>query len=304
MDKNAGIYPFHQGDMIMFRKTMKKIACLVLATASITACVGMMTGCETNHPEVEMQLEFNGKTYTLEYKLYRKIAPSTVNHFLWLAENGYYDGLCVHNYAADSKMVTGGYTYSEDTETDGGLTYKPYYETVKTFTKSKFPANVWKDSERTQATYTLFGEFEDNQFTVTNGDLNESFGSLSMYYYTKSTDAQVYTVYQKSSRKGESRLVDYKYNSATSLFYISLLETEKDNTAYCTFATLEKDSVAKLQSLQDAIEEYADADDFTTSVSNIRVETDDPIMGEKKTTSTFAIPKQPIVIKKVTVKKY
>ena len=290
----------------MFKKTMKKIACLVLATVSATACLGVMTGCETNHPEVKMVLEFNDQTYTLEYKLYRKIAPSTVNHFLWLAENGYYDGLCVHNYQEDSKMVTGGYTYSADTQENGGLTYKPYYETVKTF--SKFPANVWKDDQKKEATYTLLGEFEDNQFTVTNGDLDETFGSLTMYYHTKSTDAQVYTAYQKASRKGEARLVNYKWNSTTSLFYISLTETAKENSAYCTFATLKEDSVSKLEKLQKAIKDYADtltdADDFVTVKSGIRVETDDPIMGEKKTTSTFSIPTEPITIKKVTVKKY
>lgn len=288
---------------------MKKIACCVLSALSLTACIGTMTACETDHPEVKMQLEFNGKTYSLEYKLYRNIAPSTVDHFLWLAENGYYDGLCVHNYEADTKMVTGGYTYSAETETNGGLTYKPYFETVKAYTKSAFPASIWVDSERTEATYTLFGEFEDNKFTVKNGDLDESFGSLTMYYYGKSTETSVYTTYQKESKKGEPRLVDYKYNSATSLFYISLIEDVKENKNYCTFATLKKDSVSKLKNLKSAIAtyvstNYTDEADFTTKANNVPVNTDDAFLGETKTTANFTVPNSPIVIKRVSVEKY
>jgi len=284
----------------MFKKTLKKIACCVMAALSITACAATMTACETDHPEVKMKLEFNGETYTLEYKLYRKVAPSTVEHFMWLVENDYYDGLCVHNYEAGTKMVTGGYTYSAETTDNGGLTYKPYYETVANY--SKFPASVWKDSEKKEATYTLFGEFEDNKFTVEKGDLDETFGSLTMYYQTKTVDTSVYTKYQKADKKGETRIVDYKYNSATSLFYISLEEESKDNSAYCTFATLKKDSVSTLEDLQEAIAEYAD--DFVTSVSGVRVDQDDPFLGEKKTTATFSVPNQPIVIKSVKVTKY
>lgn len=294
----------------MFKKTMKKIACLVLATASATACLGMMTGCETDHPEVKIQLEFNEQTYTLEYELYRNIAPSTVNHFIWLVENNYYDGLCVHSYQEDSKMIMGGYTYSAEEEKNGGVTYKPYFEKVKEFKKGgKFPAKIWTDSEKKNQTYTLVGEFEDNQFTVKNGDLDETFGSLTMYYYNKSTDTQVYTEYQKESKKGQSRLVNYKWNSATSLFYISLTEKAKENTAYCTFATLKSGSVSKLKKLQEAIKDYAeenfpDAKDFIKAQSGIKVLTDDPVLGENSTTSTFSIPQEPITIKKVTVEKY
>ena len=287
----------------MFKKTMKKIACCVMAALSLTACVTTMTACETDHPEVKMKLEFNGETYTLEYKLYRKIAPSTVDHFIWLVENDYYDGLCIHDYDADSKMVTGGYTYSAETTDNGGLTYKPYYDTVANF--SKFPASVWKDSEKKEATYTVFGEFEDNKFTVEKGDLDETFGSLTMYYYSKSVDTSVYTKYQKADKKGETRIVDYKYNSATSLFYISLSEDATDNTAYCTFATLKSDSVSKLEKLQEAIAKY-NSEDFTEKITNVLVEQDDLFLGEKKSShkQNFDVPTQPIIIKSMKVTKY
>ena len=46
----------------MFKKTMKKIVCGVLAVSATVACMGTMTACETNHPEVKMEISFNGET--------------------------------------------------------------------------------------------------------------------------------------------------------------------------------------------------------------------------------------------------
>jgi hypothetical protein len=101
------------GDEIM-KKTMNKVLCGILAGVSVFGSAAMLGGCTTNHPEVEMQIAFDGKTYTLEYTLYRKFAPNTVAHFLQLAENGYYDGLCVHDYA-DNKLYS-VYNYVEEVE--------------------------------------------------------------------------------------------------------------------------------------------------------------------------------------------
>ena len=57
----------------MFKTITKKILCGVLALTASFGALATMTGCETSYPEVEIQLEFNGKAYTLEYKLYRKL---------------------------------------------------------------------------------------------------------------------------------------------------------------------------------------------------------------------------------------
>ena len=67
------------------KKTLKKITCGILAAVSVFGCAATLTACETSHPEVEMKVEFNGETYTLDYKLYRELAPQTVKHFLWFA---------------------------------------------------------------------------------------------------------------------------------------------------------------------------------------------------------------------------
>lgn len=82
----------------MLRNSFKKLMSAALIGVSVFASATLFSACTTSHPEVEMKLSFNGSTYTLEYKLYRKIAPSTVQHFLELVEKGYYDGLCIHDY--------------------------------------------------------------------------------------------------------------------------------------------------------------------------------------------------------------
>ncbi len=288
------------------KKTMKKILCCALSAVSVFGCLAMATACETDRPKVEMEIEFNGETYTLEYELYRKIAPSTVNQFLWLAGNGYYDGLCVHDYNASSytRMYTGAYSYSADE----GLVYKSYYDEIKKFDNySDFPVSVWMHSDKSQPTYTVYGEFSDNNFSVKNGNLKETFGALTMYYFDKDTSAKVYTPYLKEEKEGELASRAYKYNSATSMFFITLSEGTTNNTKYCTFATLAEDSVEVLKDFKADLDEFIatfeSEDEFVTETEML-IDQDDAFVGGEKTRKTFSTPNKPIVIKKVTVKKY
>ena len=297
----------------MFKKTMKKMVCGVLAISSVVACAGTMTACETSHPKVEVQIEFNDKTYTLDYELYRKIAPSTVSHFLWLADNGYYDGLCVHNFETGTyqRMYTGGYTVNAENEVE----YKNYYDVIKGYANyAQFPTSVWMDEAKENPLYTLRGEFTNAKFSVDKGALKETFGSLTMYYHEKDTKDKVYVPYAKSEKEGEMARREYKYNSATSLFYISLYQGSMSNAGYCTFATLDEDSVEVLESFQEDLNEYvqdeyatSDADaklsDFTSS-QYVYVDSDDQVLGDKEKKVTFNVPNAPIIIKKVAVKKY
>lgn len=287
------------------KKTLKKIGCTLLAVCSMAIGAVGFTSCTTDRPEVEMQIEFNDETYTLYYTLYRKYAPNTVNHFLALAENGYYNGLCVHNYVSGSKMYTGAYSYDPEGEKDGGLVYKNYYDTVKTY--GSFPVSVWRDSNKSAPTYTLYGEFKNNDFKVKNGDfLTQSFGALTMYYTKKPVDiANVWVNRVDSDRLSEK---DYKNNSATSRFMISLTTTKDDN--YCTFATL--NNADALKALQTAIDEfskdYEDSGSFTKQ-KMVEVDGDDYYIGKDAqrhqiVTESYAIPVEPIVIKNVKVNKY
>lgn len=284
----------------MFKTKMKRVLCGALALCGVLGCTATMTACETSHPKVEMQIEFNGKTYELEYKLYRKIAPATVEHFLTLAENGYYNGLCVHDYTSE-KWYTGGYTYEND-----NLVYKKYYDIVKNY--ANFPVSVWEDSDKTLPTYTLYGEFYENaDFTVENGALDQTFGSLTMFYTAKDVEQQV--VIERHNGEGVA-LRNYEENSATSLFFISLASEKKTDANYCTFATLDEDSVETLEALKADVEEYIsenyddESDEVFAPETEVEIDADDAYVGNKDNQEKYNVPQKAIVIKSVEVKKF
>ncbi len=288
------------------KNTLKKLTCALLATVSALGCGATLTACETAHPEVEMQISFNGESYDLEYKLYRNTAPATVEHFLFLAGNGYYDGLAVHDYASGDRMYTGEYTATDATN----LTRKNYFETIASYSNyASFPHSVWEGKDKTSPTYTLKGEFKDNNFGVESGFLSESFGSLAMYYHS-STVAQEKSVYCVSaSEEGKTNKGQYQHNLTTSGFFISLKTTSATNSAYCVFASLKKESRDELEALEEAIADYVsknfadDESDFTESVSK-QVFEHDPFLKEYRTETSFNVPKESVVIKKVEVTKY
>ena len=295
----------------MSKKMMKRIACNAVAVLGAAACLCTATACETAHPEVEMTISFNGNDYTLEYELYRKVAPSTVEHFMALVENDYYNGLCVHDYDDSGlKMYTGAYSVATDAEDEDGLTYKSYYEVVQGY--ENFPISVWQDSAKSTPLYTVYGEFDANGFQVENGAKKQSYGSLTMYYHDKSTTAKAYVPYLNADKEGELATRQYKYNSATSQFYISLSTNETSNSQYCTFATLSEDSVEVLEDLQDAIADYIaenygeeeDANAAFTTEQEVTVDEDDLYVGKKAKAQKFDVPNEPIVIKEVKVTKY
>ncbi len=283
------------------KKTFKKIIATALAATSVLSTAAMFAGCQSDRPEIEIQLSFNGTPYTLEYTLYRKLAPKTVEHFLALVEGkdgkSYFDGLCVHDYDSE-RWYTGGYSYN-----NGELAYKQYYNEVKTY--ENFPTNVFKIDQETP-TYTLYGEFSKNSFSVQSGALKETFGSLSMYYTDKSEfDASVYV--NRNDGNGKSRK-EYDYNSATSLFYINMQATDKVNSSYCTFASLNEDSVETLRDLQEAVNDYVEetydeASDFLNDVT-LYVDQDDYVVGSEGQSVTYYVTKEAIEIVYVKVTKY
>lgn len=282
----------------MQNKILKKVLCYALAAAGTLACATTMTACETNTPEAQIVLSFNGKTYTLEYEMNRKITPKTVAHFIALADAGYYNGLCVHNYQSTTGMYTGGYTY-----TDGNLVAKDYFSIVTSY----IPKSVWLDSSKKTPTYTLYGEFEKNNFNVTNGALSESYGSLVMYYTSKSGGDQVSI--ERNDGKGMATR-SYEYNSATSQFYISLAATSSKNKNYCVFATLSEDSKSALGSLQTAISDYMDdtfgeeAEEKFAESETVTVDENDPVVGGQGVAVSYDVPREPIIVKSVKITKY
>ncbi len=285
----------------MARNKMKKILCLGLAATCTFASVATLTACETSHPEVSMTLSFDGEDYELTYKLYRKLTPATATHFLELVDGGYYDGLCVHDYQ-DSIWYTGGYSFDSSKEDEGGLVFKSYLTEAE---KLGLTSTVWKDYGRTETIYTLYGEFSANGFKVENGSVKNSFGALTMRYTDKGSMKEE-TVWVVRSSDGETTSKQYGYNSATSLFSISLSTSATTATNYCTFATLKDEkSIDALEDLQAAITAYidnlGDATDFAPSVS-VTINEEDKYVSSSEV--SYSVPVEPIVIKKMTVKKW
>lgn len=294
------------------KKGLKQILSLSLATLSVAGGALMFTGCETKNPEVQMQLAFNGQTYTLEYKLYRNFATSTVKHFLKLVEEGYYNeengkAFCVHHYTS-SKLYTGGYRYDENASADGGLVYEKYYDVVKGY--DEFPHSVWSGEI---PTYTLYGEFANNGVTVSQGSaVKQQFGSLAMEYTAKSDDTvgKMRVSVQKVDGSGKAEK-EYKYNSATSLFSINLASSVTTNSSYCTFATLKDNYVEVLEDLQDAIDAYIaanyeeDGTDTFADTVEITVDEDDLFLGEHGGQEVeYDVPDMPIYLNYVKVLKF
>lgn len=285
-------------------KNVKKIICGALAAVSVFGCAATLTACETSHPQMEMQIEFAGETYVLSYELARNVTPATVNHFIWLVDNGYYNGLCVHDYDEDSKMFAGAYKAATEATDADGLTYVSYYSEIAKYENySSFPYSVWLDSEKKTPTYTLYGEFEANNVQVQNGKIYDKFGSLSMFYYNsekyEASKADVWGAREADSEKVYKRT--YEQNSATSIFSMNLKEDANSyNKNYCTFATLSEDSVEVLKDLVEAIDNQ---DDFVEAHS-VRVLEDDAVLGEYEISESFNVPQKQIKIKSMKITKY
>lgn len=276
---------------------MKKGLGLILTGAMLLGSASF-TGCTTSHPEVEMTLSFQNKTYVLEYKLYRNVAPITVEHFIALVEKGYYDGLAIHDFEMGEAMFTGGYKY-EGNE----LHEVNYFETVKDW---NLPQSVWADSTKTQPLYTVYGEFyEGNFLTVKNDPLTRTFGNMYMTYTDKGElDAPVYVRRSDGSYSANGQ---YKYNSATSLIGISLKSSSGTFSQYRIFGELQ--DKAPLQSLLDDVSEFEenkvkqDETYFFAESQYLGADLGDRYVASGDTIA-YDVPNEPIVVESVKITKY
>lgn len=303
-------------------KRLAHIACAALI-AGTAYCVTFMAGCTNAHPEAQITISFDEQDYVLNYKLYRNMYPQTVQHFIELAKNGFYDGTIVHNYQSNY-LYGGGYNY----EVEGDLTYEQaykagkegdsetmldYYEAAskeKEYATLADPANgkitpsvytTINNGEYVDPLDTLIGEFSSNQHKIDNGALKQTYGCLTMYYTAKSSDAvKNKRVYLNKSGSAFGVQGDYTYNSATSLFriYTSNPQTPSSLSAYCIFGTLMNTDA--LDSLKSAIS----AKSITTKSVKIYVDNEDRFLGANSNEATYSMASTPIVIKTVKVTKY
>ena len=92
----------------MNKKVLRRVAAVGITSLIAVGSVAMFAGCtQSNNPEVTITYSFNGEDYEVDYILSRSDAPMTVQHFIELADAGFYDGLVVHDYQ-DYTLKSGG----------------------------------------------------------------------------------------------------------------------------------------------------------------------------------------------------
>jgi cyclophilin family peptidyl-prolyl cis-trans isomerase len=310
---------------MFIRKKIKQALCVAASAVMLGVSALTFTSCESSWPKVTLEIGFNGKTYSIAYKLYRKFYPQTVRHFLELTALGYYTNLAFHNYNSTG-MFTGSFEYDE-TEANN-LKEKDYFAWAEqqTLTQSVFEA-VDDGKVPTKGLNTLIGEFTANSYSIENNDKKygaEKEGCLVMYYEPNSSASlQQYVTVKRNTKRSKSDIFesnearyydqrDYSMNCATSQFYITFNNTTSSvNKNYCVFGELFNDDAEDTyDSLTSAIKTFIsnnygdDDDDFVEEVS-YDVYVDDPYLGNGLVDPvTYSVPQEPIVLKRVRINRY
>ena len=81
---------------------------LILFALIILSVALILTGCKAaGNPKVQVEME-NGDTFVIE--LYPEYAPKTVDNFVKLVNDGFYDGLTFHRIVDNFMAQGGGFT--------------------------------------------------------------------------------------------------------------------------------------------------------------------------------------------------
>lgn len=301
------------------------------AIAGLCALAPALSACSTGHPRVNITVSFQGKEYVLQYKLYRTMYPQTVQHFIELADNGFYNNTIIHNYET-TYWYGGGYDYIDSVVGDDGEViedaysvafedgvegFREYletaskekkYETLADPAAGKITPTVYKDlinGNYSQPLNTLIGEFTNNQHKVTNGALKSSFGCLRMYYTPKTMDSvKNVRVYLDKQGSPKGVMGGYNYNSATSLFSIQQNNTTATDSNYCIFGVLmEKKPLTDLRSAVSSASAKIGSTKFNLDV-NLYVDNRDEYVGANVNEVKYRATCEPIIIKSVKVVKY
>ena len=297
-------------------KKIHRILSVVSAAVVSAAACAMFAGCDSAEPEVTITYSFLGEDYEVEYTLSRKGAPQTVQHFIELADAGYYDGTCIHSYES-SYLYGGAYVYNEETKS---IVEKDYYNEVKDLKLTQTVYTLGEDGKRGEPLYTVRGEFSENGVEGNTKTLTHQQGALAMYYTSKGDSrVRVGTIRSDggSDNNGEEYQSGdyYKYNCTTSMFYTftgagTLPELDKVR-AVIGMVT----HYGQLRELLDAVSDYCETldseGDFTKETA-VYVNEHDPYDAVTGTTTfsgeniraAYYVPVEPIIVKSVEVTKY
>lgn len=311
-----------------------KNLCLSLAMVAVVGVSAAASACtiKSDHPEAKITISFNEKTYTIEYTLYRNMYPQTVQHFIELADEGFYDNIIIHDYKS-SDWVTGAYSYDSGDTTGYKAMYtnamseylethckeKAYYDLMTAgiesgkFSASVYSREVYDDKgnpivAKADALPTLIGEFSDNGHKIEgNKGLTSSYGTLKMVYYKKDGN-QIVTL---NNSFNQILYGNYSNNCATSLFSMQVGSSSLyDASKYCVFGQFKNDkSKSALEDLTDDINDYSDSlgsSSTLTKTVSTHVDKEDKFADEggKEIDTSFTMISMPIIITKVEITKY
>ena len=292
----------------------KKFRCALLAGA-LSAVVAFSAGfsacnIKTSHPRAKITVDFNNISYDIEYTLYRNMYPQTVQHFIELADAGFYDNMIVHNYNTSTDWFTGAYSYNAVSETSDEVyaTYDKAYGGGENALLEYLEKIGYDDKGKPvpqDALATLIGEFSANDHKIEKNPLEAKMGCLKMFYYEKDESNKKATIVNSAGQILEH---DYQYNCATSIFSMQVGNTTSySKDKYCVFATLRNDKAQdSLKDLMDAIADYIDdygySGNFTTSVETSVDKLD--TYSKPKKEEKFTMSRTPLVIKTVKITKY
>ncbi|MDE7300707.1 MAG: peptidylprolyl isomerase [Clostridia bacterium] len=305
-------------------KRFGRIMGTVVLSGLLVGAAAAMSACATDHPEAKITVDYGGTQYVLNYKLYRNMYPQTVQHFIELADNGFYDNTIVHDYSSSSYMRLGGYAYVDNDEYNYDTAYTGGQDEMRGYLENasleyaysvladpaagKITPTVYVDYEDGKyydPLNTLIGEFSNNQHKIENGALKSTFGCLRMYYSSKDNDAIKKSTILNNGRvrikNGRDLGVEgeYRYNSATSLLSIQLSNpsSPSTDTSYCIFANLKNsDELTKLTT--------AIRNNLRTISVPVTIDNYDAILGANANSTTFSVSKTPIKIVSVSITKY
>lgn len=309
----------------MNKKIFRRLAAAAVTLVVAAGSVGMLAACSSDYPEVTITYKFNDTEYEVEYVLYRHDAPQTVNHFIELADAGYYDGqnFVVHDFT-ENYMMTGGYTINAEND----LEEVDYFAVVKQLEKDlgmKFTQSVWEMEgtaaapQKGEGLYTVYGE-ATSKITVQGAENTQGKGALVMYYSDKGNFQGQVTVERHDGGKNNNgeplQYEKYSPNSATALFYTQLAasmtsDDTHDFKDYCVFGKVKKESTG-LDDLLAAIDAYKETLDDEETFTQEDLQTLNTLEHEQfdllkqgKQTATFEVPmNKPIYLLSVKVTKY
>jgi len=237
------------------KETFKKIAALLFAGVlgiSVAGCDTIKSGSKLKTGDITVSyIDADGDTQTraLGFELYKNLAPDTIEHFIYLAEQGYYNGTVISN-VTDNYMEFGSYYYGSDGKlvskydknTSGN--YNSYitdsYVAGKYFTHDKSILRYIKNDKITDYNdYSIRGEFSANG--VSGNSISLSGGALVLKHDYIDNENSVY-----NTGKGT---VAITFGSGS---YFS------SSTKYCIFGKLVSDDADSDEDIDDSVT-YADS---------------------------------------------